>query len=229
MQSWNQFQLVNPSFTMNVPNNDITLLRDVLMSLETSTIEISIIEIRPTYEYDFQNTITTTTFILIGDASGTTFLNIIDLKSDAIFIDKAYILTKMRPKKFNGSTIISTQEIIPNISGVETTLAMDLTDNKIIKVAIDEIGDIQRMIRCLTCKGDLVDVVGATTLVYCSKCRDEKTTLWASDLVLEQLLNLVGVSIDDTDTDIASAVLSYGNMLIQYSELCKEIILVMKP
>ncbi|CAF4084874.1 unnamed protein product, partial [Rotaria magnacalcarata] len=58
---------------------------------------------------------------------------------------------------------------------------------------------------------------------------DEKTTLWASDLVLEQLLNLVGVSIDDTDTDIASAVLSYGNMLIQYSELCKEIILVMKP
>ncbi|CAM4779612.1 unnamed protein product [Rotaria magnacalcarata] len=218
MQSWNQFQLVNPSFTMNVPNNDITLLRDVLMSLETSTIEISIIEIRPTYEYDFQNTITTTTFILIGDASGTTFLNIIDLKSDAIFIDKAYILTKMRPKKFNGSTIISTQEIIPNISGVETTLAMDLTDNKIIKVAIDEIGDIQRMIRCLTCKGDLVDVAG-----------DEKTTLWASDLVLEQLLNLVGVSIDDTDTDIASAVLSYGNMLIQYSELCKEIILVMKP
>ncbi|CAF1021542.1 unnamed protein product [Rotaria magnacalcarata] len=228
MQSWNQFQLVNPSFTMNVPNNDITLLRDVLMSLETSTIEISIIEIRPTYEYDFQNTITTTTFILIGDASGTTFLNIIDLKSDAIFIDKAYILTKMRPKKFNGSTIISTtidtnisvstNEIIPNISGVETTLAMDLTDNKIIKVAIDEIGDIQRMIRCLTCKGDLVDVAG-----------DEKTTLWASDLVLEQLLNLVGVSIDDTDTDIASAVLSYGNMLIQYSELCKEIILVMKP
>ncbi|CAF4998501.1 unnamed protein product, partial [Rotaria magnacalcarata] len=184
MQSWNQFQLVNPSFTMNVPNNDITLLRDVLMSLETKT------------------------FILIGDASGTTFLNIIDLKSDAIFIDKAYILTKMRPKKFNGSTIISTtidtnisvstNEIIPNISGVETTLAMDLTDNKIIKVAIDEIGDIQRMIRCLTCKGDLVDVVG-----------DEKTTLWASDLVLEQLLNLVGVSIDDTDTDIASAVLSY--------------------
>ncbi|CAF4362286.1 unnamed protein product, partial [Rotaria magnacalcarata] len=79
MQSWNQFQLVNPSFTMNVPNNDITLLRDVFMSLETSTIEISIIEIRPTYEYDFQNTITTTTFILIGDASGTTFLNIIDL------------------------------------------------------------------------------------------------------------------------------------------------------
>ncbi|CAF2039630.1 unnamed protein product [Rotaria magnacalcarata] len=128
MQSWNQFQLVNPSFTMNVPNNDITLLRDVFMSLETSTIEISIIEIRPTYEYDFQNTITTTTFILIGDASG-----------------------------------------------------------------------------------------------------DEKTTLWASDLVLEQLLNLVGVSIDDTDTDIASVVLSYGNMLIQYSELCKEIILVMKP
>ncbi|CAF4274980.1 unnamed protein product, partial [Rotaria magnacalcarata] len=58
---------------------------------------------------------------------------------------------------------------------------------------------------------------------------DEKTTLWASDLVLEQLLNLVGVSIDDTDTDIASVVLSYGNMLIQYSELCKEIILVMKP
>ncbi|CAF4237819.1 unnamed protein product [Rotaria magnacalcarata] len=181
MQSWNQFQLVNPSFTMNVPNNDITLLRDVLMSLETSTIEISIIEIRPTYEYDFQNTIKTATFILIGDASGTTFLNIIDLKSDAIFIDKAYILTKMRPKKFNGSTIISTtidtnisvstNEIIPNISGVETTLAMDLTDNKIIKVAIDEIGDIQRMIRCLTCKGDLVDVAGATTLVYCSKCR----------------------------------------------------------
>ncbi|CAF1416340.1 unnamed protein product [Rotaria magnacalcarata] len=122
---------------------------------------------------------------------------------------------------------------------------MDLTDNKIIKVAIDEIGDIHRMITCLTRKGDLLDVAGATTLLYCSKCRrhsfkkytskyfhnncDEKTTLWASDLVLKQLLNLVGVSVGNTDADIASAVLPYGNMLIQHSELRKEIILVMKP
>ncbi|CAF2138397.1 unnamed protein product, partial [Rotaria magnacalcarata] len=58
---------------------------------------------------------------------------------------------------------------------------------------------------------------------------DEKTTLWASDLVLKQLLNLVRVSVGNTDTDIASAVLPYDNMLIQYSELRKEIILVMKP
>ncbi|CAM4835408.1 unnamed protein product [Rotaria magnacalcarata] len=105
MQSWNQFLSANPSFTMDVPNNDITLLRDTLMSLETSTIEISIIE------------------------------------------------------------------IIQNISDVETTLAMDLTDNKIIKITIDQVGDIHRMITCLTCKGDLVDVASATTLVYCSKCR----------------------------------------------------------
>ncbi|CAM4768712.1 unnamed protein product [Rotaria magnacalcarata] len=48
MQSWNQFLSANPSFTMDVPNNDITLLRDTLMSLETSTIEISIIVIRST-------------------------------------------------------------------------------------------------------------------------------------------------------------------------------------
>ncbi|CAF2110012.1 unnamed protein product [Rotaria magnacalcarata] len=104
-----------------------------------------------------------------------------DLKPDTIFIDKAYVLTKVRPKKFNGSTIISTtidtnisvstNEIIQNISDVETTLAMDLTDNKIIKITIDQVGDIHRMITCLTCKGDLVDVASATTLVYCSKCR----------------------------------------------------------
>ncbi|CAF4401084.1 unnamed protein product [Rotaria magnacalcarata] len=75
---------------MDVPNNDITLLRDALMSLETSTIEISIIEIRPTQV----------------DQNGLVY---------GLFID---------------GKRCQNVEITPNISDIETTLAMDLTDNE---------------------------------------------------------------------------------------------------
>ncbi|CAF3475451.1 unnamed protein product [Rotaria socialis] len=258
MQSWNQFQSANPSFSIDLRNNEVVLLRDALISTETSTIEISIIDIRPTYEYEVQNTTKTTTFVLIGDANCTSYLMINDLKPDTICTEKTYVLTKVRSKKFNGSIILSTtidtnisismNEILPDISNIGTTLELDLNDNKTITTRIDEITDIHRMTACVTCKGDLVDVMGTTTLVYCGKCHRhslkknlsrnisttiviqiEKHTLRASDLVLNELLTLVGASVDDTDTDIAAAVLSYGNIFIQYSELRKQILLVMKP
>ncbi|CAF3485756.1 unnamed protein product [Rotaria socialis] len=258
MQSWNQFQSANPSFSIDLRNNEVVLLRDALISTETSTIEISIIDIRPTYEYEVQNTTKTTTFVLIGDATCTSYLMINDLKPDTICTEKTYVLTKVRSKKFNGSIILSTtidtnisismNEILPDISNIGTTLELDLNDNKTITTRIDEITDIHRMTACVTCKGDLVDVMGTTTLVYCGKCHRhslkknlsrnisttiviqiEKHTLRASDLVLNELLTLVGASVDDTDTDIAAAVLSYGNIFIQYSELRKQILLVMKP
>ncbi|CAF1321666.1 unnamed protein product [Rotaria sordida] len=231
------------------------VLRDALMSTETSTIQVSIIDIRPSYQHENQNMTKTATSILIGDTSSTDYLVVIDLKSDTIDMDKTYVTSEVKSKQFNGFTIMcttidtnissSTIDVIPNISDVSTTLAIDLTDHKTITTTIGETRNIQRTHACLTCKDDLVDVIGTSNLAYCSKYHrhsfkknirrnisttfvvpigEEKYTLWPSDLVLDQLLTLVGVSAASTDTDIALTVLSYGNISIQYSELRKEIL-----
>ncbi|CAF1184050.1 unnamed protein product [Rotaria sordida] len=155
------------------------VLRDALMSTETSTIQVSIIDIRPSYQHENQNMTKTATSILIGDTSSTDYLVVIDLKSDTIDMDKTYVTSEVKSKQFNGFTIMcttidtnissSTIDVIPNISDVSTTLAIDLTDHKTITTTIGELGNIQRTNACLTCKGDLVDVIGTSNLAYCSK------------------------------------------------------------
>jgi hypothetical protein len=54
---------------------------------------------------------------------------------------------------------------------VANTLALDLSDQKIIISSIEEVGTITRSNGCSTCKGDLTDVNGAAALLYCQKCQ----------------------------------------------------------
>lgn len=61
--------------------------------------------------------------------------------------------------------------MIADVSGIGTTLALDLSDKKIVISSIEEVGMIIRSTGCSTCKGDLTDVMGVDTLVYCSKCK----------------------------------------------------------
>jgi hypothetical protein len=85
------------------------------MSIELNSIRVSVIGIRPSEPFESQCISKTSTFVLIGDETGTTFLATIDLPTDLLKIEQTYDITKVRKKTINGSVILSTS-IDTNIS-----------------------------------------------------------------------------------------------------------------
>lgn len=108
MQNWSKFQAVNLHFTLQTPSSQITSIKDALTSNELNTIRVSIIDIRPSEQFTKEGITKTSTFILIGDQSGTTYLIGIDLPLETIEVEKTYDITKIRKKNFNSSIFLST-------------------------------------------------------------------------------------------------------------------------
>jgi hypothetical protein len=47
---------------------------------------------------------------------------------------------------------------------------IDFTDNKKITTTITEVGEIKRIWSCMTCNGNLNEVVGVPALLVCDRC-----------------------------------------------------------
>lgn len=83
-------------------------MRDALLSAEPSSIRVFIISIHPAVEFRKNGGSHTNTFILIGDASGTSYLATIDMSENAMETERTYDLTQIRRKMFNGMPILTT-------------------------------------------------------------------------------------------------------------------------
>jgi hypothetical protein len=114
-QSWANHQKFNLDFSFQVPTNNLLSIRDAINSIEPCNIQVFIIDIRPSQNFNRQDIVHTNTFILIGDETGTSYLVATDLDSNTILIDQSYNLTQVRRKMFNGVPILSTT-INTNIS-----------------------------------------------------------------------------------------------------------------
>ncbi|CAF1401513.1 unnamed protein product [Rotaria sordida] len=259
MQSWSKHQLMNLNFFLQGSLNNITSIRNALTSNESNTIRISIIDIRPSENFTSQGITRTSTFILVGDETGTCYLLAINLLPTEIEIEKTYDATKIRRKSLNGSYVLSTTvdtsislsttSVTPNIHDVEQTLSMNLNDRKTIITTIQEVGEIQRIYNCSTCQGNLNEVTSAAALLFCEKCHrhvlkanvtlhiattivlkknEENIILFVSDQILYQLLDIIGVTINMSNTDIAIAMMSSTNLVFDYSELRKELLQIIK-
>ena len=108
MQSWSKFQTTNLNFQLEKPINQILFIRDALMSLELNTIRVTILDIRASETFQNQGIIRTSTFVLIGDQTGTTYLIAMDLPADILKVENTFDITKLRKKNFNGSNLLST-------------------------------------------------------------------------------------------------------------------------
>ncbi|CAF1287221.1 unnamed protein product [Rotaria sordida] len=181
MQSWSKYQMVNLNFDLQLPSNNILSIKNALMSTELNTIRVSIIDIRPSENFISQGISRTSTFVLIGDQTGTTYLIATDLPSDILQVEKTYDITKVHKKIFNGSFLLSTTidthisssntTIIPDINDVAETMNINLSEKRTITTSISEVGEIRRSYSCLTCHGDLNEVKNVAALLYCEKCR----------------------------------------------------------
>ena len=89
-------------------------IQQALTSNDLNSIRCSILRIQPSITCDNQGYSTTSTFILIGDESGTTYLVAINLKQDEIKLEQSYTMTDIRKKNLNGSSILSTTRHVPN-------------------------------------------------------------------------------------------------------------------
>ena len=108
MQSWSKYQTINLNIQLSTTPYDITSIKDALTTPDLTTIRVYIIDIRPQEKY-FKNGIErTSTFVLVGDETGTSFLACTDLKSDTIQIQKTYEISKIRKKIFNNLPILTT-------------------------------------------------------------------------------------------------------------------------
>jgi hypothetical protein len=108
MQGWSKFQTTNLNFILETPSNEILFIRDALMSTELNTIRVTILDIRASDSFEKQGVTRTSTFVLIGDQTGTTYLTTTDLPTDILKIENTFDITKVRKKNFNGSYILST-------------------------------------------------------------------------------------------------------------------------
>ncbi|CAF3773593.1 unnamed protein product [Rotaria sp. Silwood1] len=180
MQSWSKHQSINLSFYLQTPSNNITCITDALASNELTTIRVSVIDIRPSENYTSKGITRTSTFILIGDQTATCYLLVIDLSPGVFEIQKAYDITKIRKKFFNGSYLLTTTidthislsntTVMPNIDNVTQTMNINLNDRNTITTTINEVGQIRRLYNCSTCQGDLNEVKNAAALLFCEKC-----------------------------------------------------------
>ncbi|CAF1331231.1 unnamed protein product [Rotaria sordida] len=168
MQSWSKYQMVNLNFDLQLPSNNILSIKNALMSTELNTIRVCIIDIRPSENFISQGISRTSTFVLIGDQTGTTYLIAIDLPPGILQVEKTYDITKVYKNFFNGSFLLSTT-IDTHISSSNTV--SKINEKRTITTSISEVGEIRRSYSCLTCHGDLNEVKNAAALLYCEKCR----------------------------------------------------------
>ncbi len=97
------------------------------MSGELNSIKVYIINIGPSEEFNNEGITHRTTFILIGDETGTTYLMATDLPPNTLEIEKTYNVTKIRKKMLNGSSILSTT-IDTNISSSNSVNKINYID-----------------------------------------------------------------------------------------------------
>jgi hypothetical protein len=57
----------------------------------------------------------------------------------------------------------------------------------------------------------------------------EKTLLWKNEKIFQKLFNIIGLNPNMIDTDIIIGLMSYGDLIFQYSQLRKELLDVQKP
>lgn len=108
MQSYSRFEAINLTYTVQNASNEIISVQQALMSPELNSIRCFVLQIHSSVTYNNHGTSRTSTFILIGDQSGTAYLAATDLKQDKIKPEKSYTITNIRKKVFNGSFILST-------------------------------------------------------------------------------------------------------------------------
>ena len=95
-QSFSRFQSINMNYTMpNLPN-EIVSIRQALTSNDSNSIGCFIIQIIPSVTYESQGFSRTSTFILIGDQSGTAYLTATNLKEGELKPDQSYTMTNIR-------------------------------------------------------------------------------------------------------------------------------------
>lgn len=128
MQVWHEFQSVNPSFALAPKKVETISIIEALLSSEFSSIRTAVIDIRSAYEYNSQGNTKTVTFLVIGDESGTAYLMINDFQAVTMEVEKTYLVNKIRAKKINGSSILSTT-IDSNITETSNvnTLSIDVS------------------------------------------------------------------------------------------------------
>ncbi|CAF1419492.1 unnamed protein product [Adineta steineri] len=148
MQSWSKHQTINVDFQLQTTLNEILSIKDSLMSIESNSIRVSIIDIRPAENFDNDGVTRSYNFVLIGDETGTTFLVVLDLAPEVLKTEYTYDITKIRRKNFNETYILSTtidthislskSTINPNIDDISKIMNIDLVDVKTIITAVME-------------------------------------------------------------------------------------------
>ena len=108
MQSWSRGESTNVNFRLVTPTNDVASIQDALMTSDTSTIRASALDVRPSDQFESRDVHRTSTFVLIGDQTITTYLVAVDLPEQSLLCENTYDFTKIRRKDFNGSYILTT-------------------------------------------------------------------------------------------------------------------------
>ncbi|CAF1568734.1 unnamed protein product [Rotaria magnacalcarata] len=180
MQSWSKYQSMNLNYHIATTLNNIVSIKDALIKNDFNNIRASIININVPENYTSQEIMKTSTFILIGDETTTSYLMAIDSLADTLEVEKTFDITQVRKKLFNGSFILTTTintnislsdtTITPNLDQVTQTMTLNLSDRKQITTTINEVGEIKRLYNCSTCHGDLSQVPNAAALLYCERC-----------------------------------------------------------
>ncbi|CAF4499705.1 unnamed protein product, partial [Rotaria magnacalcarata] len=171
---------MNLNYQIATTLNNIVSIKDALIKNDFNNIRASIININVPENYTSQEIMKTSTFILIGDETTTSYLMAIDSLADTLEVEKTFDITQVRKKLFNGSFILTTTintnislsdtTITPNLDQVTQTMTLNLSDRKQITTTINEVGEIKRLYNCSTCHGDLSQVPNAAALLYCERC-----------------------------------------------------------
>ena len=83
------FETIHLNFALKIPSNEILSISDALMSIELNTIRVSIIDIRASETYSNRRINRTSTFVMIGDNTTTTYLIVTDLTSEMLKVEHA--------------------------------------------------------------------------------------------------------------------------------------------
>ena len=108
MQSWSRFEATNVGFRLAMSLSEVSPIKDALDSSDLANVCASVIEIRSTEEFESRGVRHSSTFVLIGDQSSTTYLVVIDLARDSLLAETCYEFTKVRKRRFNNSFILTT-------------------------------------------------------------------------------------------------------------------------
>ena len=108
MQAFSRYQPINLNYAVQNSSYDFVSIKQALSSNELISIRCFIIQLNSPMVYETQGSSYTSTFVLIGDESGTAYLCAKNLKEEQIKIEQSFTMTNIRKKTLNGSNILST-------------------------------------------------------------------------------------------------------------------------